>query len=92
MHHLDSLLEIEELDAIEWTPQAGIPGGGDPRWYDLYRRILAAGKGVQAVGVAPAEVIPLLDAVGPAGMYLMVSAGSETAARKLEEQVEGYRG
>ena len=51
MHHVDHLLAIDALNAIEWTPQAGIEGGGSPRWYDLYRRILAGGKGVQAVGV-----------------------------------------
>jgi hypothetical protein len=44
--HLDSLLGIEELKAIEWTLQDGIESGGDPRWYDLYRKILAQGKSV----------------------------------------------
>ena len=42
MHHLDSLLAIEALDAIEWTPQAGIESGGHPRWYPLYKRIIDA--------------------------------------------------
>jgi hypothetical protein len=88
---LNNLLGIERLNAIEWTPQAGLPGGGSPRWYDLYRRILAAGKGVQAVGVEYDEVIPLLDAVGPKGLYIMTSAPSEEAARRLEERVERYR-
>ena len=40
--HLDALLEIAPLDAIEWTPQAGIETGGNKRWYALYRRILSA--------------------------------------------------
>ncbi len=43
------LLAIEPLDAIEWTPQAGIEPGGNRRWHDLYRRILAAGKSVQVL-------------------------------------------
>lgn len=89
--HLDHLLTIETLQAIEWTPQAGIPSGGDPQWYDLYRTILDGGKSVQAVGVKPNEVIPLLDAVGPKGMFITVSAESETEARGLEAQVERYR-
>ncbi|NQU11065.1 hypothetical protein HQ590_09765, partial [bacterium] len=87
MHQLDALLAIEALDAIEWTPQAGIPGGGSPQWYDLYRRIKAAGKSVQAVGVAPQEVLPLIDAVGPEGMYIMTTTGTEAAARELLRQV-----
>ncbi|MFI5384613.1 MAG: hypothetical protein ACHQ50_00680 [Fimbriimonadales bacterium] len=91
IQHLDALLEIEALDAIEWTPQAGIERGGDPRWYDLYRRIRAAGKSVQAVDVEPEQVGPLLDAVGPGGMYVMVQAESERQARDLECLVYGSR-
>ncbi len=89
--HLESLLAIDELDAVEWTPQAGLPGGGNPRWYDLYRRILAAGKCAQAVGVAAAEVVPLLDAVGPRGMHIIASASTEEEARSVVERVESYR-
>ena len=55
--HRDQLLGVEALDAIEWTPQAGIETGGSPRWYDLYRRILAAGKSVQVMDVLPGEII-----------------------------------
>jgi len=89
--HLDALLEIEELDAIEWTPQVSLPQGGDPLWHDLYRRILKAGKSVQAIGVHPHEVIPLLEAVGPQGMFVSVNAGSEAEAQALVEAVEAYR-
>ncbi|MCP4752919.1 MAG: hypothetical protein GY866_18690, partial [Proteobacteria bacterium] len=46
--HLDALLDIDALDAIEWTPNDGELLGGDPKWFDLYRRILDAGKSVQA--------------------------------------------
>lgn len=91
MVHLDALLEIDALDGIEWTPQAGLPQGGDPMWYDLYRRILEGGKRVQAIFVAPDEVIPLLNAIGTRGVYLMVEAESETQARELVKAVEAYR-
>jgi hypothetical protein len=89
--HLDHLLAIEALDAIEWTPQVSLPPGGNPLWYDLYRRILKAGKGVQAIGVKPEEVVPLLDAVGPNGLFITTSARSEAEARRLVEKVERYR-
>lgn len=87
LSQLDNLLSIDALSAIEWTPQAGLPGGGSPRWFDLYRRIRAAGKSVQAVGVAYDEVEPLLDAVGSEGMFVMTSAPNETAARRLLDRV-----
>jgi hypothetical protein len=73
LRHLDSLLAIPGLDAIEWTPQASIEGGGDKRWHEVIRRILDAGKAVMTVHVAAADVIPLLDAVGPRGVFLHVN-------------------
>lgn len=83
LHHVDALLAIDELMAIEWTPQSGVPQGGSPEWYDLYRRILDAGKCVQAVGVLPEEVQPLIDACGRNGMYIRCQAESETQGRQL---------
>ncbi|MCG3147137.1 MAG: hypothetical protein PCFJNLEI_00574 [Verrucomicrobiae bacterium] len=83
LHHLDALLEIEALAAIEWTPQAGLPGGGSPRWHDLYRRIKAAGKSVQAIGVKPDEIEPLIEAVGADGLYIHTRTPTEPAARAL---------
>ena len=91
LQHVEPLLEIEALDAIEWTPQAGKPGGGSPQWYDLYRRIRAGGKAVQAIGVAPEEVAPLLDAVGPEGMFVITWAKDQDEAERLLEAVERYR-
>ena len=91
MCHLDALLSIEPLDAIEWTPQAGIEHGGHPRWYDLYRRIKAGGKSVQAIGVRYDEVIPLLDAVGPEGMYVIAGPAPDVdAAEALAERLQPY--
>ena len=80
---LDNLLSISALNAIEWTPQAGRPGGGSPEWYDLYRRIRAGGKAVQVVGASVDEVEPLIDAVGADGLFIMVWAVNETEARAL---------
>ncbi|MBN1642608.1 MAG: hypothetical protein JXA09_15340 [Anaerolineae bacterium] len=91
LHHLDALLAIDALDAIEWTPNPKVPPGGDPAWYALYRRILDAGKSVQAVGVRPKEVIPLLDAVGGKGMYVMTSFETLDQAEAMARLVEPYR-
>jgi hypothetical protein len=87
--HLDTLLEIEPLDAIEWTPQAGIEQGGHPRWYDLYRRILGAGKSVQIVNVARDEILPLLEAIGRKGVYILTTFADEREAARLLERIGG---
>ena len=43
--HLDSLLSLKKLHGIQWVPGAGEQGHG-PAWFDLYKRILNAGKGL----------------------------------------------
>ena len=91
MCHLDALLSIEALDAIEWTPEAGIEGGGDPRWFDLYRKILDAGKSLQAIGVRPEQVAPLLDAIGGKGVYIATRASNAQDAEALATLGESYR-
>jgi len=90
-HHLEALLEIESLDAIEWTPQAGIEGGGNPRWFEMYKKILEAGKSVQVVDVDKDEIIPLLDAIGGKGVYVMTSFSSSNEAEAMMTKVEQYR-
>jgi hypothetical protein len=89
--HLDHLLAIESLDAIEWTPDPNVPTGGDPHWYEMYRRILDAGKSVQAIGVRVDQILPLLDAVGPAGMYVMTEFESQAQCDAMADRVESYR-
>ncbi len=81
------MLGIPTLDAIEWTPQDGIEGGGAPRWYDLYRRILRAGKSVQVVGVKPAEVLPLLEAIGRRGVYILLGCKTEAEMEEVTATV-----
>ena len=89
--NLDELLAIEPLRAIEWTPQSGLPRADDPCWFELYRRVLRAGKSIQPEGVAYDRVIPLLDALGPKGVFINTRADSEEKARALEEKVAAYR-
>jgi hypothetical protein len=88
--HLDSLLQIEPLDAIEWTPQAGIEPGGHKRWYDMYRRILAAGKSVQIVNVETDDVKPILDTLGPKGVYMLIQFMDQAHADSVLKIIESY--
>lgn len=38
------LLALEKLDGIQWVSGAGKPRKANRRWYELYHRILDAGK------------------------------------------------
>jgi hypothetical protein len=80
VHHLDLLLSIPEIDAVQWVPGDGAPGV--LHWVPLIRRIQAAGKSV-AVYAQPAEVMPLLDDLRPEGLYVGVSCAREEEARDL---------
>lgn len=85
MRHLPALLEIEEINAIQWTPGVGEPQGGDPKWYDLYKQIIDGGKSVEANWVELDEIAPLLDAVGTNGIQINVDFHSEEEVRQAED-------
>ncbi len=91
IRHLDALLEIDELNAIQWTPGVGEPQGGDPKWFSLYRRIREAGKSVMASWVTLDELEPLLDQVGADGLSLLIDFKTERDVDRACEIAEKYR-
>ncbi len=91
MHHLPALLEINELNAIQWTPGVGEPQGGSPKWYDLYRNILAGGKSIMACWVTLPELRPLLDAIGTDGIHLEMDFHTEADVDQALAIIDEYR-
>lgn len=91
LHHLPALLEVEELNAIQWTPGVGEPQGGSPKWYDLYRKIIAAGKSIMACWVTLDELRPLLDNIGGEGVHLEMDFHNEDEVEKALRIVEEYQ-
>ena len=89
--HLDSLLGIHSLDAIEWSPQAGQETGGNKRWYPLYEKILKAGKGLQIVEALPDEIIDIFHHFGTDGINVMTAPMTKREAEDLLERVAVYR-
>ena len=64
--HLDSVLSLPELNAVQWVYGAGKPG--PMHWLDVYGRIRAAGKRMMLVGSA-AEALDVMKAIGGDGFY-----------------------
>ncbi|MBO6189140.1 MAG: methyltransferase cognate corrinoid protein [Prevotella sp.] len=91
MHHLDALLEIDELNAIQWTPGVGEPQGGSPKWYDLYKKILSHGKSIMACWVTLDELRPLLDNIGGDGVHIEMDFHNEREVEQAMRIVEEYQ-
>ena len=85
MRHVDALLEMEHLNAIQWTPGVGQPQGGDPRWYDLYKKILSKNKSIMINWVTLDELRPLIDNIGTDGLNIQMDFKSE---REIDEAMK----
>ena len=90
MAHLDMLLSIEELDAIQWSvPVLGVdPPHDSPEWYPYFKRIQDAGKGVY-IFARPENVKRLIHDLLPGGLFITTSCESEKEAKELLEDI-GY--
>jgi hypothetical protein len=88
LRHLDSLLAIPELHAVQWVFGAGNEGFG--RWIPVYKKIQAAGKGIQ-VNCTYDELDQIIETLNPHGVYLtMGGVPSREAAEDLLKKLERW--
>jgi hypothetical protein len=81
--HLDVLLEIDKLKVVQW-----VPGAGKERldqWYDVIRKILAAGKSCQVYAV-PEEIEDLVANVGSRGLLVIVKNADNEQTQRLVDR------
>jgi len=69
LQHLDSLLEIPELNAIQWVYGAGNGRASD--WLHVYRKCQAAGKAIQ-LGIDISELETIIAELSPKGVWLSI--------------------
>lgn len=86
LQHLELLLGIEELSAIQWTPGAGQPSACDESYIPLYRKIRAAGKSCMIRGGNADQARKLVEALGPEGLDICIGAGSQEEAEEIVRQ------
>ncbi len=87
--HLEKLLDIPELNAIQWVPGAGKPQCGSSVHYPLYRRIRSRGKGL-VLNLAPDEIEPICREIGPEGVLFMTGCRTEEDAMMLLEESRNW--
>jgi hypothetical protein len=86
VNHIDILLELPELDAIQWVPGEGTPPA--IQWIPLLKKIQAKGKSLYIYATKPQEVFELMDSLSPKGLLICMGCETEEVARSLIEQTE----
>ncbi len=66
LRHLDSILEIKELNAVQWVCGAG--NEGYARWVDVYKKIQAKKKGIY-LGINITELDLVFETLRPEGVW-----------------------
>jgi hypothetical protein len=90
LRHLDSILSIPELDALQFVPGAGHKGFH--KWVEVYQKAQAADKGIQVFCTID-ELHQVLEALDPHGLFLSVSGVvSRDAAEALLRVLEKWSG
>ena len=69
LRHLDSILSIPELDAVQWVPGDG--NKGFRRWVWVYQKIQQAGKGIEVI-CSIEEIDAVMETLDPRGVFLYV--------------------
>jgi hypothetical protein len=88
-NHLDTLLELDQIDNIEWTPGVGSPPTLSPQYIPSYRKIQKSGKRLYLLA-QPQEIEELLNELSPEGLFICTMADSEDKARDLLKKVEKW--
>ena len=84
IRHLDTLLSIPTIRAIQWTQVAGQPPCTD--YMPELRRIQRAGKGL-IIHVSADQVETLMRALSSKGLYLLIHVDSRMEADELLRRV-----
>jgi len=90
LRHLDSLLEIPELNAVQWVPGAG--NEGFPRWRKVYQRIQGAKKGMQ-LWFDISDLDDVFASLRPEGVLISGVGGVKDAetAKKVVDRIAKWK-
>lgn len=89
LRHLDSLLAIKELQAIQWVYGAGKGQACD--WLDVYRKCQAAGKGL-LLDIGVEELDFVIENLKPEGLNIGITNATSCAqAEAIIQRVAQWR-
>ena len=84
IRHLDTLLSIENLKMIQWTPVAGQPS--PVKFIPQLKRIQSAGKCLHLI-LKPNEVEPIMTELSSKGLFLLVNVRTKDEADDMMKLV-----
>ncbi|MBS3762355.1 MAG: hypothetical protein KGZ25_03515 [Planctomycetes bacterium] len=88
LQHLDSLLAIDSLNAVQWVYGAG--QGPASNWLDVYKKCQDAGKGLQ-IGIGIGELDLFMDELSPEGLWLRIGGiQNREHAEKVLERLKNW--
>lgn len=88
--HVDHLLSIPRLNAIQWMAGAGNPDPADETWFELYQKIQAGGKGLVIFSARPDLIEKLIKNISPKGVFLSVGKCDDYTAKHLSDMIEKF--
>ncbi|MFH1905302.1 MAG: hypothetical protein ABIK53_07275 [bacterium] len=72
IRHLDILLDLPEIKAIQWQPGAGAPPAASPQWLPMLKKIQKKGKNLTVYANNEEELRILLKELSSKGLLIIV--------------------
>ena len=88
LRHLDTLLDIGQLDAIQFVYGDGAKPAS--RWMHVFKRIQAGGKNLH-ITIEPREVDTFMENLRPEGVMLQMEASSVEEADAVLKKIAGWK-
>ncbi len=96
IRHLDTLMEIKNLNALQWTPGTGSPDAANEIWYHVYDKVKEAGKSLWVL-IKDGNIenwidsaIRMIKRYGNNGLYLLFPIMEEEEAQRVFKAILHY--
>ena len=88
VRHLDLILEVPEIRAVQFSPGVGSPGA--LHWIPMFHKIQDKGRSLFIHAGSGREVEQLIAELSPKGLLIQTSCSSEQEARALVEKTHSW--
>lgn len=85
LRHLDSILTINKINAIQWVPGAGTPGNAHDSWHYIYDKIVKSGKGLY-VFLMPDEIHEFVEKYGDGRILIRTLVDTPDEQKRLVDK------